>query len=117
MPKNTPIDAENPNASFVYDIIMETEREEEKMLDTAPLLQGTWSEVLSHQDEIPSTQRVIVMPDLSNRDDPEEQERLQSVFDDLIKEIDRMDFTPPDGPLSAVTEAIVEKFRRKGLIP
>jgi hypothetical protein len=81
------------------------------------LLQGTWSEVLSHQDDIPTAQRVIVLPDLPDDDDPEEQERLQRVFDDLIKEVDPMDFTPPDGPVSAATEAVVKKFRRKGLIP
>jgi hypothetical protein len=106
----------NEEGKSFYDTIMETEREEAAMLDIAPLLQGTWSEVLGHQDEIPATQRVIVMPDPSpDVEDEAEQERLQKVLEELFEEADRMDFTHPEGPPSPATEAIVEKFRRKGL--
>ena len=84
------------------------------MLNSQLLLQGSWSEVLSRKDDIPGSQRVKVHLDPLQ---DEEQARLQKGFEDLFEVIDQMEFTPPEGPLPAATQAIVDRFRRKGLIP
>jgi hypothetical protein len=45
----------------------------------------------------------------------QEQARLQEILDACLDEIDQTEFTPPEGPLPPATQAVVDKFRRKGL--
>ena len=85
------------------------------MLDPAPLLEGIWSEVLSRQDEIPSTQRVRVVPDVtdSETDDVEHEKRLR-LWDELFARADAMEMQPPPEPPSPLAQSVVDKFRRQG---
>jgi hypothetical protein len=89
------------------------------MHDPQPILKGTWSEILSHKDDIPGTRRVLVIPDPAETSEADvtdpEQVRLQTVLDACLDQIEGAEFTPPEGPLPAATQAVVDKFRRKGL--
>jgi hypothetical protein len=86
------------------------------MLDPAPLLQGTWSEVLRHQDEIPATQRVKVVPVEAIEETSEE--TLADSLKDLLEEADHL--LPGEPILSkgshknTFAEGLREKFGKMG---
>ncbi|HEY3999158.1 MAG TPA: hypothetical protein VGO93_09855 [Candidatus Xenobia bacterium] len=89
------------------------------MSEPQPLLRGTWGEVIRRQDAIPGTQRVVVMADVTPTSEPDpddpEQVRLQGILDAYLDEAETTTFNPPEGPLPLATQAVVDKFRRKGL--
>jgi hypothetical protein len=86
------------------------------MLDPAPLLQGTWSEVLRHQEEIPATQRVKVVPIESFESATDE--TLADNLNDLLEEAENLFPGEPilfnDPHKSAFAEGLREKFGEMG---
>jgi len=84
------------------------------MVEAAPLLQGTWNEVLRQKDAIPANQRVKVILDEGDMETEDtEKETLLAALDAVLDEIDQTTLEPPT-ELSPYAEAVVKKYREQG---
>ena len=81
-----------------------------------PLLQGAWSEVVRHRDEIPGSQQVLVVPDPAAEPEAGESEHQKRliVLDRIFAEADALDLEPSTAPLTPYGQAILEKHRKQG---
>ena len=60
------------------------------MWTAQPLIQGAWSEILSHKDAIPGTQRVKVYLDPVSGEEEEAQSRLQKMIVGFLSGVERI---------------------------
>ncbi len=79
------------------------------------LFEGRWEEAISHPEAIPQKAHIRIVEITDTLTDQEEQAKLESIFQAFFSEVDKMEFTPPTEPLSPQANAVLEKFRRKGL--